>query len=101
MFLGHIAKAANDLDRAEKCYRKCISLDDKNQEAMSELRVIANAHARLGSLPMAADDSPARGGGAAVAPRPAGGRGPGPCGLAPDVPPEAGVRPQNRCARRR
>jgi tetratricopeptide (TPR) repeat protein len=41
LFLGHIYKALNDLEKAEKAYRKCIVLDDKNQEAMSELRVMA------------------------------------------------------------
>ena len=41
LFLGHILKAKGDLDRAEKYYRKCVSLDEKNTEAMSELRVIA------------------------------------------------------------
>lgn len=40
LFLGHIYKALNDLEKAERAYRKCISLDDKNQEAMSELRVM-------------------------------------------------------------
>lgn len=41
LFLGHIFKALNDMEKAEKAYRKCVSLDEKNQEAMSELRVIA------------------------------------------------------------
>jgi len=41
LFLGHIYKALNDLEKAEKAYRKCVNLDDKNQEAMSELRVMA------------------------------------------------------------
>lgn len=41
LFLGHILKAKGDVDKAEKFYRKCVSLDEKNTEAMSELRVIA------------------------------------------------------------
>jgi cytochrome c-type biogenesis protein CcmH/NrfG len=41
LFLGHIYKGLNDMEKAEKAYRKCVSLDEKNQEALSELRVIA------------------------------------------------------------
>lgn len=41
LFLGHILKAKGEIDKAEKFYRKCVSLDEKNTEAMSELRVIA------------------------------------------------------------
>ncbi|HVO31514.1 MAG TPA: DnaJ domain-containing protein, partial [bacterium] len=41
LFLGHIYKAKNDIAKAEKYYQKCVSIDEKNAEAMSELRVIA------------------------------------------------------------
>lgn len=40
LFLGHIAKAKPDMEKAEKCYRKCLTFDPKNNEALSELRVI-------------------------------------------------------------
>lgn len=41
LFMGHIYKAQNDMEKAEKAYRKCISIDEKNAEAMSELRLMA------------------------------------------------------------
>lgn len=41
IFLGHIYKAKGDIPKAEKFYRKCLEYEENNNEAMSELRVIA------------------------------------------------------------